>query len=183
MHDSSRVANLGSMELELWYWIALAAGVGFLFLSLVFGDLFDFVDIDLGDGFSATPVFFTVIAAFGGGGLLAIEAFEASAGASVFSGLATSVVAGALAAGFFKMLGKQEAGDGFAIGELVGARGRCTLAIRPGKQGRVAVQARGMTRNIAAVSDTDVAVGEEVVVLDALGTSLKVGRTSDRTPG
>ena len=171
------------MELELWYWIALGVGVGFLLLSLVFGDLFDFIDFDLGDGFAATPVFFTVLAAFGGGGLLAIKAFEASAGVSVFAGLGTSVVAGGLAAAFFKMLGRQEAGEGFAIGELVGARGRCTLAIRPGKEGRVSVQARGMTRSISAVSDVEIAAGDEVVVLDALGTSVKVGRTSDRTPG
>ncbi|HEX2295635.1 MAG TPA: hypothetical protein VHN37_10040 [Actinomycetota bacterium] len=170
------------MSLEVWYWVALGVGVGFLLLSLVFGDLFDFVDIDLGDGFAATPVFFTIVAAFGGGGLLALEAFDASAGASVFAGLGVSVVAGALAAAFFRLLGRQEAGDGFSISELVGERARCTLAIRPGKEGRVAVQARGMTRNITAVSDVDVAAGEEVVVLDALGSSLKVGRTSDRTP-
>ena len=171
------------MTLEVWYWVALGAGVGFLLLSLVFGDLFDFIDIDLGDGFAATPVFFTIVAAFGGGGLLAIGAFEASAGASVFAGLGTSVVAGGLATAFFRVLGKQEAGEGFAIAELVGARGRCTLAIRPGKEGRVAVHARGMTRNITAMSDDEVAVGEEVLVVDALGSSLKVERISDRTPG
>ena len=170
------------MTLEVWYWVALGAGVGFLLLSLVFGDLFDFIDIDLGDGFSATPVFFTILAAFGGGGLLAIAAFDASAGVSVFAGLGTSVVAGGLASAFFRVLGRQEAGAGFSISELVGQRGRCTLAIRPGKEGRVAVQARGMTRNISAVSDDDVAVGDEVVVLDALGSSLKVGRAADRTP-
>ena len=171
------------MTLEVWYWVALGGGVGFLLLSLVFGDLFSFIDVDFGDGFAATPVFFTIVAAFGGGGLLAITAFEASAGTSVFAGLGTSVVSGGLAAAFFRVLGKQEAGEGFSIGELVGARGRCTLAIRSGKEGRVAVQARGMTRNLTAVSDTDVAVGDEVVVLDALGSSIKVGRTSDRTPG
>ncbi|HEX2057750.1 MAG TPA: hypothetical protein VHI71_05200 [Actinomycetota bacterium] len=170
------------MALELWYWIVLGVGVGFLLLSLVFGDLFDFIDVDFGDGFAATPVFFTVVAAFGGGGLLAIEAFDASAGASVFAGLATSVVVGGLATMFFRVLGKQEAGAGFSFSELVGMRGRCTLAIRPGKEGRVAVQARGMTRHVPAVSDADVAVGEEVVVLDALGNSLKVARTNERTP-
>ncbi|MDQ3981310.1 MAG: hypothetical protein M3271_01365 [Actinomycetota bacterium] len=171
------------MTLETWYWLALAVGVGFLLLSLVFGDLFDFIDVDLGDGFAATPVFFTAIAAFGGGGLLAVEAFEASAGTSVLGGLGTSVVAGFLAAALFKVLGRQEAGEGFSISELVGARGRCTLAIRPGKEGRVAIQARGMTRNIAAVADVAIAAGDEVVVLDALGNSIKVGLTSERTPG
>lgn len=171
------------MTLEVWYWVALGVGVGFLLLSLVFGDLFDFIDVDLGDGFAATPVFFTIVAAFGGGGLLAIAAFDASAGMSVLAGLGTSVVSGGLAAAFFRVLGKQEAGEGFALAELVGERGRCTLAIRSGKEGRVAVQARGMTRNLTAVSDTEIAVGDEVVVLDALGSSIKVGRTSDRTPG
>ncbi|MDQ3952385.1 MAG: hypothetical protein M3279_05405 [Actinomycetota bacterium] len=171
------------MSLELWYWIALGVGVGFLLVSLVFGDLFDFIDVDFGDGFAVTPVFFTVVAAFGGGGLLAIGAFDASAGVSVFGGLGTSLVAGVLAGMFFRVLGKQEAGEGFSFSELVGQRGRCTLAIRPGKEGRVAVQARGMTRHVAAVSDVEVAAGEEVVVLDALGNSLKVGRTNERTPG
>lgn len=170
------------MTLEVWYWVALGVGVGFLLLSLVFGDLFDFIDIDLGDGFAATPVFFTIVAAFGGGGLLAIEAFDASAGTSVLAGLGTSVVGGVLAASFFKLLGRQEAGDGFSIAELVGARGRCTLAIRPGKEGRVAVQGRGMTRNMTAVSEDDVAAGEEIVVVDAVGSSLKVARATDRTP-
>ena len=170
------------MTLEVWYWGARGAGVGFLLLSLVFGDLFDFIDVDLGDGFAATPVLFTIVAAFGGGGLLAIQAFNASAGVSVLAGLGTSAVAGFLAAMFFRLLGRQEAEAGFSISELVGERARCTLAIHPGKEGRVAVQARGMTRNITAVSDVDVAVGDEVVVLDALGSSLKVGRISDRTP-
>jgi membrane protein implicated in regulation of membrane protease activity len=170
------------MTLEVWYWVALGVGVGFLLLSLVFGDLFDFVDIDLGDGFAATPVFFTIVAAFGGGGLLAIEAFDASAGMSAVAGLATGVGAGGLAAAFFKVLGRQESREGFSISQLVGERGRCTLAIRPGKEGRVAIQSRGMTRTITATSDTEVAVGDEVVVLDAIGNSIKVARTDERTP-
>lgn len=171
------------MTLEVWYWVALAVGVGFLLLSLVFGDLFDFIDVDLGDGFAATPVFFTIIAAFGGGGLLAIAAFDASAGVSVLAGLGTGVAAGFVAAAFFKVLGRQEAGEGFSISQLVGERGRCTLAIRAGKEGRVAIQSRGMTRTITATSDAEIAVGEEVVVLDAIGNSVKVARASDRAPG
>lgn len=167
------------MTLEAAYWIALGAGVAFLLFSVVLGDVFDFLDFldfDLGDGFAATPVLFTAIAAFGGGGLLALQAFDAGSGVSVIAGLATAIVAGGLAAGFFSLLRRQEAGEGFALSQLVGARGRCTLTIAPGKEGRVAVQHSGMTRSLTATSSEAIHSGEEVVVLDIVGTSLIVAR-------
>ena len=170
------------MSLEVAYWIALGLGVLFLLLSVVLGDVFtflDFLDFDLGDGFSLTPVLFTALAAFGGGGLLAINAFETSTGLSVVWGLGTGVGAGALAAGFFALLHRQEAGEGFMVSQLIGARGRCTLAIHPAKEGKVAVQYEGLTRSFSATSSEEVATGEEVVVLDVVGTSLKVSRSQE----
>ncbi len=170
------------MSLEAAYWIALGLGVTFLLLSVVLGDVFDFLDFldfDLGDGFSLTPVLFTALAAFGGGGLLALNAFETSTGLSVVWGLAGGVVAGALAAGLFALLHRQEAGEGFTVSQLIGARGRCTLAIRPGKEGRVAVQHEGLTRSFSATSNEVVAAGEDVVVLDVVGTSLKVSSSQE----
>ncbi|MBW3595463.1 MAG: hypothetical protein KY391_07770, partial [Actinobacteria bacterium] len=167
------------MSLEVWYWIALGLGVAFLVLSLVFGDVFDFLDFldfDIGDSVALTPVLFTAIAAFGAGGLLALGAFSVSAGISVLIGLASAAVFGGLAAAFFAALRKQEAPQAFGIAQLVNARGMCTLAIVPGKSGRVSVQHEGMTRTFTATSTEEIKAGENVVVVDVVGNSLQVSR-------
>lgn len=175
------------MTLEVAYWIALGVGVAFLVLAMVFGDVFDFLDFldfDLGDGFAATPVLFTSIAAFGGGGLLALDAFEASPGVSIFGGLGTAVVLGGVAALFFRALGRQEAKETFATSQLIGERGTCTLAAGPGKAGRVAIHHAGMTRSFGATSAEPIAAGQEIIVLDVVGGTLKVGavNASEETP-
>ncbi len=166
------------MTLEIAYWIALGVGVALLLLSLVLGDVFDFLsflDFDLpGTDFAATPVFLTATAAFGAGGLLGLNAFGLGTGGSVLVGLGTSVVLGGLATMLFAVLHRQEAGEGFTTSQLVGATGRCTLAIKGGRTGRVTVQHGGMTRTHAATSTEEIAAGEEVLVVDVVGNLLKV---------
>lgn len=173
------------MTLELAYWLALGIGLGFLLLSLLLGDLFDFLDFlntDFGGDFAATPVFFTAAAAFGAGGLLGLQAFGVSTGVSVLIGLGSAVVLGGLSGLLFAALRRQEAEEGFSTDKLVGARGRCTLALSPGRQGRVAVQHAGMTRSHSAMSDEDIAVGEEIVVVDVIGSNLRVAKVgADKT--
>lgn len=164
------------MGLETAYWVALGVGAGFLVLSILLGDVLDVFDFDIGDGVSATPVLFTAIAAFGGGGLLALKTSEISQGKSIVVGLASAVVLGGLAFAFFKVLGRQEAEDAFSASQLVGLEGRCTVAIPPGKSGRVSVHHQGMTRSFNATSDEAIGSGAEVIVREALGNSLKVAR-------
>lgn len=165
------------MTLELAYWLALGIGLGLLVLALLLGDVFDFLDfgdLEFGGDFAAAPVFFTAAAAFGAGGLLGLDAFELSSGTSVLMGLGFSVVLGGLSGLLFAALRRQESGEGFTTDKLVGARGRCTLALAPGGQGRVAVQYSGMTRTHSATSDEAIAAGEEIVVVDVIGSTLRV---------
>lgn len=164
------------MGLELAYWVALGVGALFLVLSILLGDVFDLFDFDLGDGVSATPVLFTAIAAFGGGGLLALKTSDISQGGSVVVGLASAFVLGGLALLFFKVLGRQEAEGAFSAEQLVGLEGRCTVAILPGKSGRVSVHHQGMTRSFTATSEEEIDSGADIVVRGTLGNSLKVSR-------
>jgi membrane protein implicated in regulation of membrane protease activity len=174
------------VTLEAAYWLALAVGLGLLVLSLLLGDLFDFLDFlafdFLGGDFSAAPVFFTATGAFGAGGLLGLNAFGLGTGGSVLAGLGCAVVLGGLAALLFAALRRQESREGFNISQLVGARGRCTLAIEPGRTGRVSIHHAGMTRSLSATSDTSVASGEEIVVVDAIGSTLSVESAGKQAP-
>jgi membrane protein implicated in regulation of membrane protease activity len=174
-------SRVRDVSLELWYWIALGMGVGFLLLSIVFGDIFDFLDFldfDVGDGIAATPIVFTALAAFGAGGLLGIGAFGFGAGASVLVGVASAVLFGGLAALLFAALRRQEAPQAFGKDQLIDARGRCTLTILPGKTGQVSVRHEGMTRAFTATSDEEIKVGDDVVVVDVVGNSLHVARAA-----
>lgn len=166
------------MSLEAAYWLLLGLGLGLLVLSLVLGDLFDFLDfLDLdflGGDFSPAPVFFTAMGAFGGGGLLGINALGMGAGGSLLTGLASAVLLGGLAALLFAALRRQEAGEGFITEQLIGARGRCTLALGPNKTGRVLITHSGMTRSFSATSDSMIAAGAEIVVTDTVGNALTV---------
>lgn len=164
------------MGLEAAYWIALGVGAGFLVLSILLGDVLDVFDLDIGDGVSATPILFTAIAAFGGGGLLALETSDISQGRSILVGLASALVFAGLAFFFFKALAGQEAEGAFSADQLVGLQGHCTVAIPRGKSGRVSVRHQGMTRSFTATSEEEIVSGAEIVVREALGNSLKVAR-------
>jgi len=165
------------MTLEVAYWIALGAGLGFLVLALLLGDVFDVLDIEIGgNDVAGGPIFFTTVAAFGAGGLLGIKAFEFGTGGSIFLGLGTGVSMGALTGLLFAMLRRQEATDGFELSKLIGERGRCAVALGPGRPGRATVQYGGMSRSLPARSDQEIGVGEEIVVLDVIGNTITVSR-------
>lgn len=166
------------MALELVYWIALAGGLGFLLLSLLLGDIFDFLHIDLpGSDISAMPVFFAAAAAFGVGGLFGLKGLDMGTPGSIGVGLLTGVAMGALTGVLFALLRRQESPGGFELTQLVGQRGRCTLAIGPSKVGRVQITFAGMTRSLSAMSNDQVQAGEEVVVRDVIGRTLTVSRS------
>lgn len=164
---------------ELAYWAALGGGLGLLLLALLLGDVFNFLDFEIGGSdFAGAPVFFAAVAAFGAGGLIGLKAFEFGTGGSIYLGLGTGLGMGGLTALLFAVLRGQEAGEGFDLAQLVGERGRCTVAVGPGVVGRVAVPFAGMTRSLVATGDGEVRVGEEVVVRAVVGKTVVVARPS-----
>jgi len=164
-------------SLELIYWVTLGVGLGLLILSVVLGDVFDFLDIDIGGtDLAIVPMLFTAISAFGAGGLIGTEAFGLGQGGSIIAGISTGIAVGALTGLLFAALRRQESEGAFQITELVGERGLCTLAIGPGRVGRASVTHAGMTRTFSASSDEEIASGEEIVVKDVIGSQLSVAR-------
>ena len=162
--------------LELVYWLTLGIGLGMLFLSMVLGGILDSFDIDFGDaGIPIVPVLFGSIAAFGAGGLLGTKAFGFGAGGSIALGLGTGAAAGTATVLLFLVLKRQEQAEGFEVSRLVGVRGRTTLAIGPGRVGRVSVHYAGMTRSLTATSREDIPAGVDIVVEDVVGGVLTVG--------
>ncbi|MBI4259827.1 MAG: hypothetical protein HY658_04610 [Actinobacteria bacterium] len=173
------------MALEAVYWVTLGVGLGILAISLLLGDIFDFFDVDIGDtGLPIIPVFFAAMSAFGAGGLLGIELFGLGTRGSVVTGLGVGLGAGALTALLFAALRRQETHEGFELSHMIGERGMCTLSLGPGRVGKVSVHHAGMTRSFPATSDETIGAGEEVVVRDVVGETMRVARpeTAD-TPG
>jgi membrane-bound ClpP family serine protease len=168
---------IAQSSLELIYWVTLGVGLGLLILSVVLGDVFDFLDIDIGGtDLAIVPMLFTAISAFGAGGLIGTEAFGLGQGGSIITGVGMGVVGGALTGLLFAALRRQESEGAFQLTALIGERGRCTLGIGPSQVGRVSVTHGGMTRTLSASSSEEIASGDEVVVKDVIGSQLSVAR-------
>lgn len=166
------------MELELVYWLAMGLGLSLLLISLILGDMFDFADVEvLGGDLPAAPIFFASTAAFGIGGLLGTEVLGLGPRGSILTGVGTGIGAGFLTALLFAALHRAEAKGGFELSQLIGHRGHTSLALGPGRPGRVTVKFEGMTRALTATSTEEIATGEEVVVADVVGNALQVKRS------
>lgn len=164
-------------SLELIYWIALGAGLGLLLLSVVLGDVFDFLNVDIGGtDLAIAPMFFTAVSAFGAGGLIGTQALGLGQGGSIAVGVGTGLAGGGLTGLLFVVLRRQESEGTFQLDELIGSRGRCTLGLGPGRVGRVSIAHAGMTRTFSASSDEEITAGEEVVVKDVIGSQLVLAR-------
>lgn len=166
-----------TVTLEFVYWVMLGVGLAFLAASVLFGEILELFDIELGDSsLPVVPVFFAAVSAFGAGGLLGIYGFDLGRGGSIAAGLGVGVAGGGAAALLFILLRRQESPAGFDLASLVGERGRCTLAVGPGRLGRVSVHHAGMTRSFTARSDEEIQAGEEVLIQDVVAGTITVSR-------
>lgn len=120
-------------------------GVGFLFLliSLVFGEMFDFLDGGLdhdmdhgGPGLFSTRAIAVFVTAFGGFGAIATH-YGFSPLAASLVGFASGFVLGAAVAGFARFLYQQQSSSDVKATDLVGQSARVVVAIPAGGVGQI----------------------------------------------
>jgi membrane protein implicated in regulation of membrane protease activity len=159
--------------------LALAA-VGFilLFVSAVFGEIFehfDALDDHGGPGFFSTRVMAVFVTAFGGAGAVATY-YGLSAMPSAGIGVATGLVFGGAIYRFAQFLYDQQASSEVRAGDLVGQVGRVIVAIPAGGVGQIRCRVgEELVDKVARTSDgLPVAENQSVQVEDVLGETVIV---------
>ena len=171
--------------------IFLAIGaVGFLFLvvSLLFGELFEHVDLHVdhdvggdlghgGPGFFSTRVISVFVMAFGGFGAIGVQYGLSTLGASLV-GAGSGLVFGSIIYGFARFLYGQQASSEVKTADLVGQTARVIIAIPAGGLGQVRCQiGEALVDKIARAGDGQ-AIPENVGVKieEVLGETVVVKR-------
>jgi len=143
------------------------------------------VDVDLdveaggggtGMGPFSIPLLLSFFSAFGGIGALLIWMDVVNPGATPFIALLGAfIMAGAVFFVLQAFLKAFTSDSTVRIGSLKGARGTVSVSIKKGKEGQVVVVTpeRGRTL-LGAISDTDIPMNTEVVVIDTMGDVVKV---------
>ena len=146
-----------------------AACVGFLLLiaGLVLDDVFD--GLDLGPDWISVPVLGAALGAFGIGGWVTGSA----GGAALFAVLVACVAALLFAAATIWFVAKVRDGHTDATPralDLVGSTGKVVTPVVGGR-GEVLVRLGGQPRKLTALADHDVALGQQVVVIERISES------------
>jgi membrane protein implicated in regulation of membrane protease activity len=163
---------------------AVIGGLGFAFLivSLVVGDVFEAVGMDLASidghtdfGFLDSRVLAVFITAFGGFGLIA-AVYGLGPLASSFAGLIGGVIFGGVVSAFGRFLVGQQASSSVSDADLIGRRVQVTVAIKPGVVGQItATIGDERVEKLARSSDGREIAAGSIVMVDAIaGDSLIV---------
>ena len=139
------------------------------------------VDVDAGGGGGgmgpfSIPLLLSFFSAFGGIGALLIWMDIVNPGATPFIALVGAfIMAGAVFFVLQAFLKAFTSDSTVRIGSLKGARGTVSIPIKKGKEGQVVVVTpeRGRTL-LGAISDTDIPINTEIVVIDTMGDVVKV---------
>ena len=148
-------------------------------LDDLLGGLLDFLHLgfDIG-GVTLMPLLLGFVSMFGVGGLFGTQLFNMGPGAASILGLVFGVIGAFIVWAMFSLLRRAEAPPHFSLNELVGSRGRVSVAIRPGHAGSVVLSYGGMTHDVSATADDDIAAGTAVKVIDVNGSTLVVSNAS-----
>ena len=149
-------------------------------LDDILGGLLNFLHLgfDLG-GVTLMPLLLGFISMFGVGGLFGTQLFNLAPGPASIVGLGFGVVGAGVVWAVFGALRRAESAEAFHLNDLVGQRGRVTVAIRAGRSGSVLLSYGGETHEVSATSDHDIPAGTVVNVTDAAGSTLVVTSVSE----
>jgi membrane protein implicated in regulation of membrane protease activity len=159
--------------------VCLAVGGILLLVTVLLGDILGGVldgvgvDFDLG-GVSLMPLLLAFVAMFGVGGLIGTEALGLPSGPASLVGALSGVAGAGIVYALFSFLRRAEAPDAFSLGDLVGRQGRVTVGIPAGRNGSVIVSHGGASDELTATSDTDIAAGTTVTIIDVVASTLIV---------
>lgn len=167
--------------------LAIAAiGFIFLLLSMVFGELFDHLDLGGGvdhdfdhggPGIFSTRILSVFVTCFGAFGAIATQ-YGLSPAPAAGIGLIGGVVFGGILWAFARFLWAQQSSSDVVSGDLVGRSGRVVVAIPAGGVGQVRVQVgEQLIDKIARAEDSGAIVDSAVVtVVSELGETVVVRR-------
>ncbi|HYI21776.1 MAG TPA: NfeD family protein [Candidatus Limnocylindrales bacterium] len=159
--------------------LCLAIGGILLLLTILLEDLLGGIFESIGLGFdlggvTLMPLLLAFVSMFGVGGLLGTQLLGMSAGMASLVGLVFGLIGAGLVWGMFTLLRRAEAPPQFSLNELVGERGRVSVAIPAGRAGSVLISYGGSTHDITATADGPINQGTLVTVTDVAGTTLVV---------
>ena len=172
-------------NLDLLMLFAVIGGIGFVFLliSLVVGDLFEMVGVDLGGGIDNgmdfglldSRVIAVFITAFGGFGVIGTQLGLGAVGSSMI-GLLGGVIFGAGVSVFGRFLVGQQASSTVTDKDLVGRTAQVSVAIKPGTIGQItAIVGDERVERIARAKDgMEISAGSLVKVESIVGDSVIV---------
>lgn len=159
-----------------------ALGFVFLLISLVVGDLFDSIGLDLGgvdgaDGHAAldSRVISVFVTAFGGFGAIGIQ-LGLSIVPSSLLGLGGGILFGGLVSLFGRFLIKQQSSSSVTTAQLIGRPAQVVVAIAPGSLGQVSCRiGEERVEKLARARDNrEIKAGATVRVDEVAGDSLIV---------
>lgn len=163
----------------LLYFILALVGTAVLVLSVIFGEIFDFLDFDFDDGVHplSGKVVAVALTAFGATGMIT-QYYGWDAPMSALTAGLAAALAGALVWWMLSSLYKGSASTDVNISSLVGRHAQVTVGISASSVGEILVPAADSTRHILARSRDGqaIAAGSTVRIVQSMGNVVLVER-------
>jgi membrane-bound ClpP family serine protease len=164
---------------DLVFGVCLLVGGGLLLLTLIVDDIFGgllgaiHIGFDVA-GVSPTPMLLGFVSMFGVGGLFGLHSLGAGPGVATLTGVVAGMLGAGVVFGAFKVLKQAESTESFSLQDMIGSKGRVSVAIPANHFGTVLISFAGASHNLTATADASIPAGHEVKVVAVAGTNLVV---------